>query len=72
MTRAAVAKSDSRNSRNWPRTIRHGIVQVISPIMIIRLMMPGPRTDTAISSRMIVGKLMTMSTTRMMTRSARG
>ena len=72
MTRAAVAKSDSRNSRNWPRTIRQGIVQVISPIMIIRLMMPGPRTDTAISSRMIVGKLMTMSTTRMMTRSARG
>ena len=40
--------------------------------MIIRLMMPGPRTDTAISSRMIVGKLMTMSTTRMITRSARG
>ena len=43
-TRAAVAKSASRSCRNCPRTIRHGTVHVIRPIMIIMLMMPGPRT----------------------------
>ena len=67
--RSASTKASSRREKNSPRTNRKVVIQPVRAKTMITLLIPWPRSETKISTKISCGKVMISSETRITTAS---